>query len=210
VRGLPAIPNDVARFVCNYSSDGARASVSFWINAPGLDSAVSVDTHLLLGNLILAALGRWSQLQHSGCQLVTCRLVYTGSAPFDILEMPSPNHGLFDGAAPNQCATGLHWQTTSRPQGGQSITHIPGFPDQFTLDHLTLSPEGFADARSAALGFLNDVNAIAVSGFPSVRLGTVLRSAGGTPRGASLFVPFFDVSPVPVITTIRRRMRQAR
>lgn len=210
MRSLPPVPEDVVWFGLGFDCDGATSSIGFWLEVPGINVAVPTDITALLGQLIFAALDFKGPITHAGCQLTTCRLRNTGTAPFDLIEVPSTNHGAWTGGQANQVASGLHWQTTVHARRGQSITHVPGFPDAFTDDHVVLNATGWSNLSSAAGGFLSAVNAAHAGGLASVRLGTLYRSRGGVPLGSSEFAPFFFVVPSRVITTIRRRMSQGR
>ncbi len=210
MRGLPPWPANVAHLRADLLNDGARASIGFWLEIPGLDVAIASDIARVLDNLIVAVEELVNPLTPVSVSVNACRLAAAGSAPFSMTQLASPNVGAWSSGSDTQVATGIHWETTVAHKRGAAITHIPWTPDQFTDDHLRLNATGFDDTASEATTFMGDVAASGFGGIPVVTLGTLYRSQFGAPLPASQFAPFFIAVPVRVLTTIRRRMRQAR
>jgi hypothetical protein len=210
VRGLPPVPDDIAHLIAGLENDGALASIGFWIQVPGLSTAVPTDVATLFDLLITAVQELVNPLTAVSVSVATCRLVAAGTAPFSLLQHASPNAGAWSSGGPTQTASGIHWQTTVGGPRGQSITHVPWVPDQFTDDHLRLNDTGFDNVASEASAFLALVSSYVVGTMAGLHVGTLYRQLNGAPLGSALFAPFFYAVPVPVITTIRRRMRQAR
>jgi hypothetical protein len=210
VRGLPPVPQDVAFLQAGLENDGARATVGWWLQIPGLASAIPTDIRSTLDLLAVAVEEFINPLTPVSCSVVTCRLAAGGSAPFSLLVHVSANVGAWSSGSDTQVATGVHWETTVARRRGASITHIPWTPDQFTDDHLRLNDTGFDDTANEATDFITQVSTCGVGGIPVVTLGTLYRSQFGYPLPAAIFAPIFFAVPVRLLTTIRRRMNQAR
>lgn len=210
MRGLPPVPQDVAHLIAELLNDGARASVGFWIQMPGLGSAIATDVETVFDTLISYTEQFVNALTPISASVDACRLIAGGSAPFSLVQRASPNVGAWSSGSDTQVATGVHWETTVASRRGAAITHVPWTPDQFSDDHLRLNNTGFTNIANAASTYIAGVAASGHGTVPVLTLGTLYRQFHGAPMSVAEFVPFFYAVPTPLITTIRRRMRQAR
>lgn len=206
MRGLPPPPDDVCHFEVDLTNDGARSSVGFWLLAPGSGVALISDLELVLADLIFAALDLLTQLTTAGTQLITCRLVTFSPQYVALAEPVSNNHGAWNGSQANEVALGIAWLTGDRGKGATPVNRLPGFPDDFTDDHLTVNDTGRGNVLVHAGAFINAVNAISHGGITSVTLGTLRRQRGGLPLPAAEFSPYQGARPVRPIARVSRRM----
>lgn len=210
MRGLPPTPPDVLRFDAYCDTDGAPSSIGFYVlAAPGPPYDVG-DLTTLLGLFILAVLDFVNQCSAGGTSVLTCRLRSTGIETWDIVEGCSPNHGAWTGNQANMVASVCHWLTGETGRGRQAVTWIPGFPDNFTDDHLHANDTCMHTVRFQANTFLAAIAAMSAGTILQCSLGTVHRSRHGAPLHVATFSPFVDVTASRVIGRCGRRMRVRR
>jgi len=127
-----------------------------------------------------------------------------------VFDELSPNHGAGGGSKTNQSAIGIYWTTAFPGRGGRALSRLPGLPNDFTTDLLTINTLGFAEIGHQAGLFLNAVNATPSPLGGNLALVTLHRSAGGAPLAASQSRPIDNAQPVPIVCTLRRRSSKRR
>lgn len=207
MRGLPAPPDDVALLELGFDIDGSFASIGFWIFVPGLTTLTVPNLQTLLGAFILDAEAFYTPITHEGCILVTCRLSTFGSQHVTLDETAPPSHGAWTGGQAAQVALGLSWKIGGPGRGVNPTTRVPGVPDAFTTDHARLNDLGFGNASSAAVDFLNLINAEPSPAGGNCLLGTLHRQHDRLPTTVATFAPFVAVAPVRHLATCRRRIQ---
>jgi len=188
-----------------FDIDGRGASVGQWFAVPGLESATIAQLHELVGTLLFYILPWTTSLTHRGCRLVRVDLKSWGTPAFATSVNVAENHGAWTGGQLAVGCTVLRWITTSNGRGMQSLTHLPGFPDEFTDDHMTLNGTGFTNAHNESVSYLENVNAQSLPGNDPIAHGVVHVSEAGSPLAASSFSPTLGVAVARVVGTLDRR-----
>jgi hypothetical protein len=206
VRGLPPPPSDVARLSAIVDIDGARAGCSWWLQMlPGPPYAAS-DIHDVHADFVLYGVQFLVACMGSGASVVACRLQVTGIETWDLWGEPAPNHGAWGGIQANNVATAVHWITNDVGKGRQSITWVPGFPDNFTDDHLVTNGTARLNVQLAALDYLANMASVAHGDITGCQLGTLHRARHGAPLASSQFAPFVYAMPARPIGRCGRRL----
>lgn len=210
MRGLPPPPDDVATLVLSYDVDGSQATTWHWLFVPGGPSLTYADLRTVWTGIVFAALNHLTHLMGAAASIRTCRLTLVGSSVVEVEDDVAPNHGSGGGVQVMNAAVGIHWLTGNRRRQGAALTRMPGMPDGFTSDHVSLNNFGYSETASHAFGFLNECNAVPSPAGGTCLLGSLSRSVAGVPRVAALFSPFGAVEPVRRVATIRRRVPDLR
>jgi len=206
VRGLPPPPPDVAQLTAAIDNDGARSSVTTWVQLlPGPPYSIA-DLKGVLGDLTIALTTLVNQLSTFSTTVRTCRLRTFGIETWDIIEAPAFNSGAFTGSQANHVATCIHWLTGESGKRGPSLMRIPGFPDVFTNDHLSLTAGAIGTVYTEATTFINQVDAITFGDILGVSVGTLHRSRHGAPLAVAQFTPYVGGRADPFIARVSRRL----
>jgi hypothetical protein len=157
-------------------------------------------------NLVLALEGLILNLSASGLTCDVFRLTTYGPDSPNLVGSGLGGHGALGGAQANAVATAIHFITGDRGRGRQCTMHVPGFPDDFTDDHLTLTSFSRATVTVQARTYIDNVAAAASGTILQTSLVTLHRSAGGIPSGETTVAPVIDASAAPNIARIGRRL----
>jgi hypothetical protein len=181
MRGLAQPPDTVARLTVDVLADGARSSTGWWLYSPFWATALPSDLYSTLAQLNFAVVSFVNACTAAAASCNVLRLTTYRSDQISIVTGTAPNLGAWGGMTPNNVATAVHWLTGDRGSGGQCITYMPAFPDDFTDDHLTVNDTGVTNVRNAAGTFLNAVPTCTSPTISSLALATLHRARAGVP-----------------------------
>lgn len=210
MRGLPRPPAGVFLWKAHFSIDTLQASFGQWIAIPGGELATPAELLTVVSSLLFYFQDFTAQLTHQGCRLVRVDLIRWGSLPLTLAFPVAENHGAWLGGQVATACTVVHWLSGRGGKGFDSLTFVPGFPDEFTDDHARLNGTGLSNVQSRGASWLDGVAAVpGISGGHCVH-GSVHRVSAGAPLGVATFTPTIGVRPGPLIGTLDRRRNVAR
>jgi len=205
LRGLPAPPSGVIRLALVFDIDGRSASVGQWFAVPGLETHTIAELRDLVASMLFYIQPWTTSLTHRGCSLVRVDLKSWGTPAFALSLNVADNHGAWTGGQLAVGCTVLRFITTDNGRGMQSLCHLPGFPDQFTDDHMTLNGTGFTNAHNETVSYLNGVQTLSLPGESTITHGVVHVSEDGAPLATATFSPTLGIVPARVVGTLDRR-----
>lgn len=206
MRGLPAPPSDVALVTYGIENDGALSSCSVWVQLlPGPPYDLG-DLQAVKGNMGITGIGLINALTTDSTVVRTCRLRTFGSVVYDLEDALVFNSGAWTGSQVNSVASGIRWVTGEPGRRGWSVMFVPGFPDVFTTDHLTMTAGAMGEVFTAANRFISDSDAYFFGGITGVSVGTVHRQRFGRPLPFATFVPYVRAEPMRPVARQGKRL----
>lgn len=206
MRGLPQPPDTVAR--CEYTFDhaGATSTCNFWAFLPELPTALFTDVQAWFSDFSFAALTLFNKTSTTNTACTAGRLTTYGAAPLSLFTPFTATSGAWSGSTPNNCAVGLYFGTSDRGKRGHAVVHVPGFPNEFTDNELTLNEHGWTVTEAALETFVPTVNALSHGTLLSTALCTVRKQQLAAPLPAALVSLVTFSRPVLKIASINRRL----
>lgn len=207
MRGLPPVPAEVAELRLGWLVGNVPVQTQQWVFVPGLQELDYAGLRAVWSDVVTAVVGPYNELTATAASISTCRLRRWGSAGLSVYDELGPNAGLAGACQVLAAALGLCWHNAGSGRSSFSLTRLPGFPDAFTDDHLTLNTIGWTQAAAWGTSVLEAVSAIVSPAGGTCGLVSLERVRAGAPLPVSQTNVITHVTPVPTVATLVERGR---
>lgn len=210
MRGLPPVPDDVLRLTVDVDINGRVFSTGFWFFVPDLPAATYPWFKNFVDEFFFYVIGGLNGCQHAGASVTTCRLVAGGIGGVQYTAFAATNQGVYTGGQADLVAAGVFLRTAAGRRGSGSRVRIPGCPDAFVDNNLTLSAAAVARLFSFCDAVNNFVSAQLGPTGAQVVVGTLRRTQAAAPLSSSVFDPAVAIMPSPRVEYLTRRFPRTR
>lgn len=210
MRGLPPLPSDFVTLTAQWAINDGRCTTSWHLFNPGSATATPADLEALISQWFFTCLPDLLSVLGTDCSCSACRATTVGAAPLSHTELLAPNVGATGTTNPLNGNLCLTWRTNDVGTGGRSHTLLPLSDTLVDSDHATLRQISYAQAQSAAISYVQHLNAlVSVDGALCV-FAVIHRSERGRPLASSTWSPVLVGDASTRIGTIQRRTRHPR
>lgn len=208
MRGLPPPPADFISIQAAWDiKNAAICTTSWWLFAPGADSASSFQLETLLGDFFLNAMPDLLSVLGDDVTCSALRCSSYGTDPSRVQYAPAPNVGALGGTVTLNAALVLTWRGNDRGRGVDGHTFLPLSTSLVDDNRRTLTSIAWSQCQAAARSFALHMNAITSPDGASCVFAVLHRSKSGFPLPATLWSPIDLGDASSRVGTLRRRIR---
>jgi len=204
----PQPPVHACRFAIDGQYVGTPWTNVFYLNLLDDGTQTSADLKSVSDATVAAFFARFKPQVPTNWTLTDCKATWiTGTGTALEYQGSYADAGTGTGTAePANCCYVINWSINQYYRGGHPRTYLTGVLNSNFTNPNQITTAGQAALATAAVNFMNDVNALTATHITSVALGTVSFARGNAWRVPPVFYAYKGASCRQFLGTQRRRI----